>query len=382
MAFVTETPSLLKQREHGTWLEIRVDRLLHNIRQLKRAAGTSFTLAVIKANAYGHGLVETARALAGEVDFFGIASVNDALTLRRHGISTRILLFGRPGRDELADALMDDVSLSVSSLEEALEISRFSVAAGRRTPVHVKVDTGMGRFGLPAKEAADMIASMGFLPGIVLEGIYTHFPTAERPDGFTQDQVKTFVCLIDDLARNGIHFRYRHAANSAGIFTAAHPQLNMVRPGLMLYGIYPDPSLQNRILLKAVLALKSRIALVKNLEAGETAGYGRDFRAREAGRIAVLPVGYSHGYPFTASGKAFALFQGRRVPLAGRVSMDYVTLHLGSLAAAPRDEVTLLGEQGDGVIRTEDLAAWAGTIPYEIVTRLIPGLPRIYLSAP
>ena len=375
-------PTLVKstrESQHGTWIEIRCDRLLANLKTLTQHAGPySQVMAVVKANAYGHGLVEIAKYLSAEVAYLGVASVREALTLKEERIETPIFLFGRLLGSEIPAVLADGITLSVSSFDESRTISEVSESFGRRTPVHIKVDTGMGRLGIPFGRAFSEIEKMATLRGIALEGIYTHFPTAEREDGFTHRQLQDFGLLLQALEKKGITFRYRHAANSAGSLKVRTPILNLVRPGLMLYGLYPDISLRDLASVSPILSLKSRIISLKRLQPGESVGYGRDFVTDRPTTIAILPVGYSHGYPFGLSNRSFVLFKGRRHPIAGRVSMDYLAINLGDTAAGMGDEVTLLGEDEGEAIRAEDLAAWAQTIPYEIVTRLAPNLPRIY----
>lgn len=375
MPLAVETKS---RSQPNTWLEIRLSRLRHNLRTIKAAAPHSEVIAVVKANAYGHGLLEIAHALTGQVSYFGVSSLREALILRGHEIGTPVLIFGRLLSDELPLALTEGITLSVSSLEEAREISSISNSLGHKTPIHIKVDTGMGRLGIPLRQALSDIEAINKLEGLVLEGLYTHFPTAEKDDGFTQYQLQGFSLLIETLSKKGITFRYRHASNSAGILKADQSILNMIRPGLMLYGIYPDASLANLANITPILTLKSRLILVKILKAGESTGYGRDFIAQELTHIGILPIGYSHGYPFTASNRAYVLLRGQKYPVAGRISMDYLTVNFGNTAARIGEEVTLIGTEKEQNVRAEDLASWAGTIPYEIVTRFIPSLPRFY----
>ncbi len=364
---------------YAAWIEIRQDHLLQNLRALKAFCSVQTeVLAVVKANAYGHGLLPVARTLDGKVRYLGVSSLHELLELKENRAQTPVFVFGRLTGPELRAALMDGVTLSVSSLEEAAEISEVSETLQRRTPVHIKVDTGMGRFGIAFRDALKTIEKIAALPALALEGLYTHFPSAETDDGFAEKQLQDFTLLAGVLERKNIRFRYRHSANSAGILKRPHPIMNMVRPGLLLYGIYPDPALRPLIHTLPVLALKSRIMLVKNLATGETAGYGRAFSAKKNTRIAVLAVGYSHGYPFNAARDAEVLLRGKRFKLAGRISMDYMAVHLGTDPAVRDEEVTLIGEcQGDR-ITTEEVAGWAGTIPYEIVTGLLGTLPRIY----
>ena len=363
--------------QHSSWIELRSDRLLQNLRTLQTRSGQPDVLAVIKANAYGHGLKEIAGILAGQVAYFGVATLREALALKEHHPQTPVFLFGHPFSHEISAALLGGIILSVSSLEKAREISDLSESLGRKTSVHVKIDTGMGRMGIPVQEAAAAIEEMTRLKDIMLDGIYMHFPSAEKDDAFRKKQVRRFGILLRTLEEKNILFRFRHASNSAASLTLKSPFFNMIRPGLTLYGIYPDPSLREIVPFEPVLTLKSRITLIKKIRAGESVGYGREFIAKQDTTIAILPFGYSQGYPYAAWKKASVLFHGKRYPLAGKISMDYMAVDLGSAEAKEGDPVTLIGEDGNERVTAEDIAGWAGTIPYEIVTRLSSHLPRI-----
>ena len=364
---------------HGSWIELRTDHLLDNLRTLQKHARQNDVLAVIKANAYGHGLPEIAQALAGKVTYFGVATLREALELKEHFPQTPVFLFGHLFPHEIPAALLGGITLSVSSPEKAKEISLLSESLGRKTSVHIKIDTGMGRMGIPVRDAGPAIEKMSKLKGLLLDGIYTHFPSAEKDDAFRETQVREFALLLQSLEKKNIVFRFRHLSNSAATLTLNTPVINMIRPGLTLYGIYPDRNLQSTANFKPVLSLKSRILLVKKVQAGESVGYGREFVAKTATTIAVLPFGYSHGYPYAAWKKASVLYAGKRYPLAGKVSMDYIAVDLGDTEAKEGDTVTLIGEDQGEHITTEDMAEWAGTIPYEIVTRLNTHLPRIVI---
>lgn len=380
-------PSALEtatQSRHGAWIEIRLERMRRNLEALKSHAGKSAgVLAVVKANAYGHGLPEVARALSAHVRYLGVSTVEEALALKESGMETPLFLFGCLSPAEIPAVLMKGITLTVSSFEEAREISAATCAlpAPERTTLHIKVDTGMGRLGIPGREAFETIQKIAALPAIDLEGIYTHFPTADREDGFAEKQLADFAALLMALQKKGIAFRLRHAANSAASLKWQTPILNLMRPGIALYGIYPDEGLRSSIELAPVLSLKSRILMTKRLAQGDSVGYGRDFIADRPTTIAVLPIGYSHGYPFRLSNKAWVLHRGRRFPLAGRVSMDYLCVNFGEHTPQIGEPVTLIGEEGDERIRAEDLSEWAGTIPYEIVTRLASRLTRIYYDS-
>lgn len=362
----------IPRASHGTWIEIRLDRYLQNLNTVKKFTEPAQVMAVVKANAYGHGLVEIARSLKDQVAFLGVSSLYEVLELKEHGIETPIFLFGRLFGQEIAAAVKSGVTLSLSSLEEAQEVSQTAAALKSEVAVHLKVDTGMGRLGIPVRDALPIIEKIAVLPALRLEGIYTHFPNAETADGFMESQYEQFSVLVQELEMRGLSFKWRHAANSAGCLRLKNPVLNLVRPGLILYGISPSGNVQ------PVLQLKSRIMLLKRLLPGDSVGYGRDFKITEPSTIATLPIGYSHGYPFHLSNKGSILYRGKRFPIAGRVSMDFLCVNLGNHAARVGDEVTLLGEEGQESISASEMAKWAGTIPYEIVTRLASRLPRIY----
>lgn len=366
---------------HGAWLEIRLDRLIKNLERLRSVHGAQVALAaVIKANAYGHGIVPVAKALEGKAEFLGLASLKEGCLLREQGARSPLLIFGRIFPEEIPLALQMKLTLTLSSFEEAREISEEAVRNRETAVCHIKIDTGMGRLGIPFAQALAEVEKISKLPALNLEGIYTHFATAEKVhDPFGDEQLNRFEELLRALQRKGITFRFRHAANSAGTLRFRTPWLNLVRPGIALYGVYPGPSFQEKILLEPVLSFKSRIAFIKRIAAGDSVSYGREFIAARPTTIALLPVGYSHGYPFRLSGKGEVLCRGRRFPIAGRICMDAVLIDLGETAdLRVGDEVTLLGEEGAESIRAEELAARAGTIPYEILTRMEPSLPRYF----
>ncbi|HNX68241.1 MAG TPA: alanine racemase [Candidatus Omnitrophota bacterium] len=377
---MTELIKETSRIRHSTWVELRADALLENLRILRKISGQNDALAVIKANAYGHGLKEIAHALAGHVTYFGVATLREALELKEHHPQTPVFLFGHLFSHEIPAALLGGITLSVSNFEKAAEISKVSEDLDRKTSVHVKIDTGMGRMGIPVNHAGPVIEKMIALKGISLDGIYTHFAASEKDDSFRESQVREFGLLLQSLEKRGILFRFRHLSNSAASLTLKTPMINMIRPGLALYGLYPDENLRNAARFESVLSLRSRVILIKKIRAGESVGYGREFIAKTDTTIAVIPIGYSHGYPYTAWKKACVLYRGKRCPFAGKVSMDYITVNLGDQDAKEGDTITLIGSDGDERITAEELADWAGTIPYEIVTRLSSHLPRLVIN--
>ena len=269
-------------------------------------------------------------------------------------------IIGRSGKNEI----------------RADDIAELSGKLGKISRIHIKVDTGMGRMGIPFRDALPVIKKIAGLKHLTPEGIYTHFPSADAENGFTEKQLHDFSLLLEALDRKGIRFRYRHAANSAAALRIRTPILNLCRPGLLLYGISAiSPVPTNHF--KPVLSMKARVLLTKRLAAGDSAGYGRSFIAEKPVNIAVLPVGYSHGYPFRCSGRAEVLYKGKRYPVAGRVSMDYLIICLGNDTASVGEDMTLIGSSAADAITAEEIADWAGTIPYEVVTRLPLTVPRL-----
>ena len=372
-----------KVREQGTWIEIDRAALRHNLAQLIGFTLPSATiLAVVKANAYGHGLQEIVESLREQVSYFGVASIEEVLAIRRFEVETPILLFGVPPRDVIDLAIQADATLAVSSLEQGKEISERAQTLHRPARIHIKIDTGMGRLGIPKSLALKTIVELAAFEMLELEGIFTHFPQGDdENDSFTQNQIQIFEDLIGKASQKGIHFTYCHAANSTGIVNYKGAHFNLVRPGLSLYGIYPSEGLKKKLTLKPVLNWRARLNLIKKLGPGESTGYNRTFIASQETTIGIIPVGYGHGYPFSLSNKGEVLFNGRRFPVVGRVSMDYIAVNFGPNFSEVKagDRITLLGRDGGETLSAESLAEKAETIPYEIVTRINPTIPRIVL---
>jgi alanine racemase len=387
---MTQIQPQTKNSEYSVWIELKAARLLENLKVIRAAAGPEKeVLAVIKANAYGHGLQQIAHSLDGEVLYLGVSSIKEALELKDLELKSRIFLFGRLFPNEIGAALLsssasvtspqpaDGITLSVSGLAEAQDIAATAQKLNKLAIVHAKVDTGMGRMGIPFDRALSDIEAIAKLPGINLEGVYSHFPSAEKDDAFRAKQISDFELLLRALEIKKIPLRYKHLQNSAACLDLNLSCTNLIRPGLALYGILPAENLKNSHPLKPILALKSKIVHVKRLAPGATAGYGRKFTAQDPATIGVLPIGYAQGYSFSAWEKAQVLYQGKRFGLAGRISMDYMTVNFGNQHVRAGDTVTLLGEDGKDCISANEIAEWANTIPYEIITALQHYLPRI-----
>ncbi len=369
-------------KNHFVWIEVDLDHLRHNFRVLRALAKRSGAqvLAVVKADAYGHGMAEVAQTLSHEgVDFFGVATLEEALRLRGVCPKVNVLVLGSFHPGQVSHYVKADIRPTLSSLEDLRAFEKGSL--GRRPyPVHVKVDTGMGRLGVWHGAALGLFERIKHSKHAELEGVYTHFSSADEQEGFfTKLQLHRFETVLEKLRAMGLSPRYAHAANSLGLTRFRSSRLNLVRPGIMLYGLNPWKGQKPPIRLKPVLSLKARISFLKDVAAEHPLSYGRTYQTRIATRIATLPVGYSHGYRIGFSNKGFVVVKGRRCPVVGRVTMDQTLVDVGAIPGIKRwDTVTLLGGEGKNRVTAEELAGWAGTIPYEIVCALHSRIPRVY----
>lgn len=372
-----------------TFAEIDLGALRENYAVIRQTVPSrAAVLAVVKADAYGHGFLEVSRELERQgVDAFGVAFLAEAIQLRKAGIDKPILLLGGvyPGQERKCVGF--GISSAVFSLEQ---LKAFDLAAGklyRKALVHLKVDTGMGRLGIPYAQTPDLLDALKLMPNVYLEGVLSHFASADELDEsgqyFTRQQAERFSWVIDKVRRAGFNPRYLHIANSAGALLNDYPFCNLVRPGIALYGALPSPDFQGRLTLRPVMRLKSRIAMLKWVEPSTTISYGRRFTAEQRTLIASVPVGYADGYPRALTNKGEALVRGRRARVAGTVCMDWVMLDVSDVpGVAVGDEVTLMGEDRQGnTVCAEELARLAGTIPYELFCGVSKRVPRIYLGA-
>jgi len=369
------------------WAEIDLDSITNNLNRLRLHAGAGpdgvnrRIMAIVKANAYGHGAVPIAWHLASQgVDMLGVGDSQEAIELREAGISIPIVVLGAIVPGEMAAVVAHDIEVTVHSGERVRLLEREARRANRSVPVHLKVDTGMGRLGCtPARapELARLIHESDFLRFV---GLCTHFSSVgAEPNAFTQQQVSLFENVCRSIAEAGVPLPPRHASASAAVLTRVASHLDMVRPGLALYGIAPDPDLMEG--LSPALTLKTQVIFLKDLPAGAPVGYFRDHITPRPTRIATLPVGYNDGYPWRLKDRGEVLVRGQRAPVVGRVSMDYLMVDVGRIPGVSiGDEVTLLGTSGSRTISAFELAERAGTIPYEILTRLGKRVARVYSS--
>lgn len=368
------------------WAEIDLNNIRHNFNEVRRLVGpTVRIMAAVKADAYGHGAVEVAKTLAeAGAEYFGVAIMNEAVQLRRAGITQPILILGWTPKNEYRAALKNDVTLSIYSFEEARELSR-QVKAGQRALVHIKVDTGMGRIGiLPDGQGLEEVIKIIGLPGLEIEGIFTHLAKADEADKtFTHNQLDLFTSFIKQIeSKAGFNFKMRHAANSAAVIDCPETYLDMVRPGIMLYGLHPSEEVDlKKVDLRQALSLRASVSHVKEVPPNFPISYGGTYVTAEKSIIISLPLGYADGYSRLLSSKTEAICHGHRIPVVGRICMDQMMLNATTLKSVvkPGDTVTLIGREGDIFISVDELARILGTINYEITCMISSRVPRVYL---
>lgn len=368
-----------------TWVEIDLGAIKYNLSQIKKLITQTHTstpkiMVVVKANAYGHGLLEVAQTLGKlSVDYLGVATLDEAIFLRRKGIGVPVLVLGAILPEEINLALDYDVTLTLCNDEFASKLNAKAKALNKIAPVHIEIDTGMGRIGFWHEEAFDFIKKIKRLKYIYLEGIYTHFASASRDNFFTNYQLYSFQDLLKRLNQAKIRFDYRHAANSIALVDLKKSRFNLVRPGIIVYGMYPKRSFAKVLKLKAALSLKTRIVYLKDVPSGRSISYGRTFITECPTRIATLPIGYADGYGRILSNRASVLVGGERAPVVGKVTMDQTMIDVGHIKSVKvGDEVVLIGQQGDLNMSTEEIARVSKTIPYEIVCSITNRVPRVY----
>jgi alanine racemase len=370
----TEVPSVRR-----SWLEIDLDAIRHNAAVVREQVGpTVRIMAVVKANAYGHGAGAVVRALEGRVEMFGVANVLEAREVRRHLPAAELFILGPALPDERAEIARSGFIPSVSDVDEALAFAALAQAAP--VPIHFIIDTGMGRIGAWEEEALETLAQITRVAGVRVSGIASHLPSADEDARFTELQLQRFHSLVGKLRDSGIPAPVVHIENSAGLLGHPAQAGHLVRPGIMLYGFAPLPEHQPR--LRATLTWKARITLLRDVGEGRGVSYGRTFITPRAMRIATLGVGYADGYPRHLSGQnAHVLLGGRRCPVLGRVTMDQILVDVsaaGDLAVG--DEAVLIGRQSTEEITVAEVAKKAGTIPWEIFTGIGQRVARHYVG--
>ncbi|MBV9008222.1 MAG: alanine racemase [Verrucomicrobia bacterium] len=367
----------MSEQNHRCWVEIERDALRHNAAFIRRKLGPEIgIIAVVKANAYGHGLIGCTKALADHVQYFGVANVEEALALRA-AVSHPVVILGPalPGeRPAIAEA---GFIPSISTAEEAEDFNR--LGERRKTAINLKIDTGMGRMGVLAQDAIALCKRVAALPNIEIDSISTHLPVSNEDELFTRDQLGTFSTLVRRL-RAEVRGRYKvHVLQTAGVLHYAQEPFELVRPGMLLYGISPLPDFQQE--LRPAMTWKSRVVLVREMPAGHGISYGRTFLTPRPTLVATLAAGYADGYPRHLSNcGASVLVRGKRCALLGRVTMDLTMIDVtGVPDVQPGEEVVLMGRQAGAEIPCSELAERAGTITWEITTRIGARVRRVYV---
>lgn len=365
------------QSYYRCWVEVDLDAIRHNVAAIRRRIGSAKLMAVVKADAYGHGLAPVARTLMQcGVDAFAVANLAEALVVRQVGGSGwPILLFGSALPFEVPKIVEQDITPTISTLDEAQLFEREAELQNKRIPVHIEIDTGMGRVGFWHEEAGHAIRQIAALPHLRVEALYTHFPSADENLDETRRELELFLKVTG-------HNVQRHAANSAALLNVPESHLDMVRPGLVLYGISPAGCDASDV--RSALAFKARVAFVKDVAAGRTVSYGQTFLAKQPMKIATIAAGYSDGFLRQLSNAAQVLVGGQRCPVVGRVTMDQIMVDVTALPNVDcGDEVVFIGRQLNAGITASEMAGWAGTIAWEVLCGITKTarVPRVYRGA-
>ncbi len=367
------------------WAEVDLDALRGNLAWIRHRVGPKVKiLTVVKADAYGHGLKQIAALLMQSgTDIFGVANLAEAAAIRRVGRGWPVLMLGALLPGEMETAVKDHVRATVSSLDEATGLSRVASRLQKTLSVHVKVDTGMGRLGARPKEIVTLLQSIAQLPALTIEGLYTHYASAEDDAEFSKIQAATFQNAVQGVAAAGLQIPLIHANNSAALLHQPDTAFNLVRPGLLVYGILPvgrraDVSALRNFFHPA-LSWKCRVGFAKEIRKDDSLSYGRTFIAPRRVKVATLTVGYGDGYLRAGSNRAEVLIQGRRCKVLGRITMDQTLVDVSRLGEVSiGEEAVLIGSQKGETITATDLATWCGTIPWEILTAITHRVPRLF----
>jgi alanine racemase len=368
-----------RQPARPTWVEIDLDAIANNVRLLVQMAAPAKIMAVLKADAYGHGMVKVARtALNNGTSWVGVATLGEAITLRRAGIETPILVMSYMPAWQAHDAIAQNISATIFTKEIAQAFIRAASDLNLTARVHVKVDSGMGRLGLLPEDVLPFLQAIN-RPGLAVEGLYTHFATADETDlSYAREQLRRFQVLLAQLDEAGLRPPLIHAANTAGLINLPEARFDMVRPGIGIYGLPPSAALDLPAGFRPALTFKTTVGQVKTLPPNSPVGYGATYYTKDTETIAIIPVGYADGFRRGPRTWSEVLVKGQRAPLVGRVSMDQCALNVTHISNVRQgDEVILIGRQGNEIITAEEVAEHLGTINYEVVSELLARIPRI-----
>jgi alanine racemase len=372
-------PLIDEETLRPTHARVDLGAIDRNLAAIRSQVGHRAVMPILKANAYGHGLVPVARRMeAAGVPVIGLAFLEEGIRLRRHGITTPILVLGGILGDQIPLFLDHDLWLTASSVDKLLAIEEIAKARGARATVHLKIDTGMERIGIHWYSAEKLLEASLRCKHVTVDGIFSHLASSDEADGtYTKLQLERFLEVLSFYDRVSEPVPTRHLANSGAIVQHPDTWLDCVRPGILLYGVYPSDEVPRLVPVEAALTWLSKVVYFKVVQAGNPVSYGSTWAPTTQTRVITVPVGYGDGYPRALSNKAQVGLHGKRYPVVGRVCMDQLMVDLGWDSAYNGDEVTLLGDGGPTI---EDLARWAGTIPYEILTGINTRVPRVYVG--
>ena len=365
-----------------THVEVRLDRLSENYAAIAAHVGSAKVMPILKANAYGHGLIPVAKRMERDgAAYLGLAYLEEGLKLRRAGIRTPILVLGGIIGSQVPLFIQNDLTLTASSVDKLRAIQDAAAALGQTAKVHLKIDTGMERIGVHWYSAESLLEASLDCPNVVVEGIFSHLANADGTDlSHARLQLERFHEVLEFYPRRGLPTPMRHIANSGAVLQLPEANLDLVRPGLLLYGVLPDRALKNTLGVRPALTWVSRVVYFKVVKAGNPIGYGSTYTPTEMTRVITVPVGYGDGYFRCMSNRAEVGVRGQRFPVVGRICMDQVMVEIGQQSAWNGDRVVLLGESDEGGISVQEMADWAGTIPYEVLTNINTRVPRIYVG--
>jgi alanine racemase len=364
-----------------THVVVNLGQLKRNLEAIRARVGKAKVMPIVKANAYGHGLAEVAHFLAPQVDYIGVAVLEEGIQLRELGIRTPILVLGGMWGDQIPLYLEHDLTMTASSLERLEQIDAAAGFLKKKARVHLKIDTGMERIGVHYYNAHLLQEAALKHANVEVEGIYSHFANADAAElSHARLQLERFNEVLFFYEKHSLPTPMRHIANSGGILQLPESYFDMVRPGIILYGVYPSTEAVRSVPVKPALSWKSRVVYFKVVQPGHPVSYGSMWQSDHPVRVVTIPVGYGDGYFRSMSNQAQVIIRGEKYPQVGRICMDQIMVNLETGSAYNGDEVILIGQAEGQQVTVEDLAEWAGTIPYEILTNIGARVPRVYIN--
>jgi alanine racemase len=367
-----------------TYAEIDLRAIHHNLKQVRKQVGRHpQIMAVVKANAYGHGMIPVAKFILKEklASHLGVAIVEEGITLRQNGIDAPVVVLTAPPEPQLELFVENNLGATLCSLSIARNLNNIAAGMGKKAVVHVKVDTGMGRIGIAPKDTMSFIDEIKTLRNVEVAGIFTHFATSDEKNlAFARKQLSDFTSLLRNLDGAGFHIPLKHCANSGAILQLKESYLDMVRPGIMVYGLYPSREVRKSVPLKPAMSIRSRIEFMKTVEKGTSVSYGRRYYTSSRTNIASVSIGYADGFSRRLTNKSDVLVNGKKYPVVGTICMDQLMIDLGGRTSCKiGDRVTLMGRDGGLEIPCRTISDTLGTIPYEVFCSISERVPRNYI---